>query len=318
MGTNGALANLVRQNAEAGVQQYVRQWKHTNLEGHDEDISYRFRSAGFDIDFGSTPTQLQLHSKWTTTTTLREDGAAAFSPHPSVHRFLLTLLQQYAEQATSPIVRNAFAQIPIDVTGMQVVLHECVDIAASGYFRGYQSTMSIHATNRYGADHRNRYDVVELTIPSDAGGPIASSRELVRPSEDSALALVVGVVTIRYGEKETCLLQVMFFRTAQKNRQQKWLAKTLLPRFVHMQYGAPNAQWLAVYPLVTLRGPALKIEDPHHPNHFLLYCSQYMSRGLWEGLPTEQTRLTWHPALPRSSFSAATRSDNPQEQEEEP
>lgn len=187
----------------------------------------------------------------------------------------------------------------MNATNIAVTLHEHIDIAASAYFHGYQATISIASTNRYGSDNRCRYDVVEITIPEEAGGPIASARDLIRPTPDSALALVVAIITIRHGQRETCLLQVQFFRAVQRVRQQRWLANNVLARFPLVHYGVPHPQWIALYPLVTLRAPALKIDDPYQSNHYMLYCAQYLSRGLWEDIPSQQTRLAWHLGLPR-------------------
>jgi len=222
---------------------------------------------------------------------------------------MLTLLQQYAQQDVAPVVQQSFARTPMDTTGIDVVMHERLDVAPSDYFRGYKSTISIVATNCYGTNHRSRYDVVELTIPPDAGGTIASSRDLVRPSPDSAFAIVLGIITIRFGERETCLFQVQFLRSAQRDRQQKWLVSKVLTRFPLIQYGTPHPQWLAVYPVVTLRAPALKIEDPFHANHFLLFGVQHMSRGLWESLPVEQERMPRHSTLQRTAGEMVSDSD---------
>src|SRR3546814_279495 len=114
---------------------------------------------------------------------------------------------------------------------------------------------------------------------------------------DSALARVVVIVTIRCGERETCLLQVMFYRSVQKAREQKWFSNHITPRFHHIYYGTPNQQWVALYPLLTLRAPALSIADPAHTHCSVLCTAQYMSRGLWEATPIEQSALVWHPAL---------------------
>src|SRR3546814_16126249 len=109
---------------------------------------------------------------------------SAFEPHPTVRHHLLFLLHQYAQHSLSSIVRDAFASFPMNAMNVQVTLHEYVDIAAQGYFQGYRDSFSIAATNRYGQGNRQRYDTVEVTIPSEAGGAIASTRDLVRPRSD--------------------------------------------------------------------------------------------------------------------------------------
>lgn len=203
----------------------------------------------------------------------------------------------------------------MNADGMSLTMHEQIEIAASGYFEGYRSNIRIVATNRYGYNHRNRYDAVEVTIPSDAGGPIASSRDLIRPSEDSALAVVLGILTIRYGAKETCLLQVMFLKAAARSQGRRRLTDGFLQRFRHIFYGTPCAEWVALYPLVTLRAPALKIADPERKNCFVLYSCQYLSRGLWESLPTAQEQLTWSSKLPRASHRDEHLEDEQSEQD---
>lgn len=314
VGQNGALSALGQRPSEIGIQQYVRQWRHTGIEGHDDDIVYRFRSSGIDLDFGHSSSRLQLNTRWI----LRREASAStasndrgeYRPHPSTQKQLLTLLHQYAETATSDVVATAFATLPMDARNLSLTLHEFVEVAAAGYFNGYKNPITITATNRYGADSRPRYDVVEVTVPEDAGGQIASAKDLVRPTSDTALALVVAILTIRHGERETCLLQVQFFRAVQKTSKQKWLASNILARFPLMFYGTPHPQWIALYPIVTLRAPALKLEDAYQSNHYMLYTAQYMSCGLWEELPSQHDRPHWHSNLPRlQPFSEASDSD---------
>src|SRR3546814_16447073 len=116
-------------------------------------------------------------------------------------------------------------------TNIAVKLHEHIDIAASAYVHGYQATISIASTNRYGSDNRCRYDVVEITIPEEAGGAIASARDLLRTTPDTAHALVVEIITIRHGQRETCLLQVQFFRAVKRVRKQRLLDNNELENF---------------------------------------------------------------------------------------
>src|SRR3546814_15341414 len=85
-----------------------------------------------------------------------------------------------------------------------------------------------------------------------------------------------------HGEKETCLLQVIFFREVQKPQQRRLFSEHVSSRFQHIFYGTPHQRWVALYPLATLRAPALSIADPAHPDCSVLYSAQYVSRGLWE------------------------------------
>lgn len=192
----------------------------------------------------------------------------------------------------------------MNASSLQLTIHEQVEVAPSAYFQGYRSSVQIVASNRYGQNNRERYDAVEVTIPSDAGGPIATSRDLIRPSPDSALATVLGILTIRHGALETCLLYVMFFRATVRSRSQKWFTDRIVSRFDHVFYGTPNPQWVALYPLATLRAPALKFSDSGNPNCFVLYSARYMSRGLWEALPTYQERMQRSVNLPPRTDNA--------------
>src|SRR3546814_1364384 len=65
------------------VQQHVRQWKHTETEGSDENIAYRFRSNGFLIDFGAAPQGVQLNTKWSITDSMQNEHSSAYAVHRS-------------------------------------------------------------------------------------------------------------------------------------------------------------------------------------------------------------------------------------------
>lgn len=194
--------------------------------------------------------------------------------------------------------------LPMDAANVQLILHEYVNITAQGYFNGYRGTASIAATNQDGQDDRDRYDAVKVTIPPETGGAIASSPDLVGPTPDSALARVLGILTIRQGERETCLLPIMFFRAVQKRQHNRLFAEHVTSPFKHLFYASPHLQWIALYPLVTLRAPALSVAVPAHTNCFILFSAQYLSRGLWE--KHRVRRLQWD-GIPCSVWTSRNR-----------
>src|SRR3546814_6763407 len=51
-----------------------------------------------------------------------------------------------------------------------------------------------------------------------------------------------------HGEKETCLLQVIFFREVQKPQQRRLFSEHVSSRFQHIFYGTPHQRWVALYP----------------------------------------------------------------------
>ena len=311
IGRHGSFSDFIGRGSEVGTRVYVRRWRDTSSEEDTDNIRYRFRTSGTSIDFGDATTSLQIKSKWKTRSLeakhiveAESPEVAKYEPHAVVRQNLMLLLHQYAQQAGSTVVREAFATLPMNATGVQLTLHDSVEVAAKGYFQGYRETISIYATNRYGQDKRDRYDIVEVIIPADAGGAIASSRDLVRPTPDSALAGVLAILTVQHGERETCLLLVMFFRTEKKRSESRLFVEHVTSRFRHVFYGSPYAQWVALYPLVTLRAPALAVADPRRANCFVLFSAQYISRGLWEELPSEMVAVEWDPMLRRRASLA--------------
>lgn len=85
-------------------------------------------------------------------------------------------------------------------------LHGHITIASTGTFEGF-STFSIYANRAYGSVKQlARFDIVEIAIPADAGGGVAENPRLLRTSPDTAIAVVVGILTVAELSNEVCIL----------------------------------------------------------------------------------------------------------------
>jgi hypothetical protein len=183
---------------------------------------------------------------------------------------MLLLLQQYALTTTSHELHEAFCGDHFDFGKVKLMLHDHVRIASDGVFDGFEE-FSVFANGSCGnpkSQLRPRYDVVQITIPRDAGGNIAASRDLLRVGDgDTALAQVLGIISLEYAGYTTCLLHVAFLCNASMGQQlresQKYLRKTILKQF-NVHYGYIRKQWQALYPIVTLKSPTLAIADVNH------------------------------------------------------
>ena len=138
---------------------------------------------------------------------------------------------------------------------------------------------SIYATSHYGqrGHERSRYDLVEITIPVDAGGSIAGSKELLRSSTDTdaALAQVQAIFSIDFGNRQDCALAVNFLACAGKLRRREYRI------FPGIEYGVAKSGWLALYPLVCLRRPALGLADPSRRLAFTVFTIPFLVRSGW-------------------------------------
>ena len=205
---------------------------------------------------------------------------------------MLRLLQQFAETLRgltdqwSSTLQEALCGESLSFRLVSLTLHDHVRIKTEGIFKGFND-FSIYANGSHGTIQRRRprFDIVEIAIPAEAGGRIATSRDLLRCSKDTALAMVTAVIVISSGASTKCLLQVAFLRAVsadRRDRVQASLQRHIVSKFQHMYYGIPCYEWSAIYPLLTLVRLALGIPDPNHRDCWFVYSLQYLSRAKWQ------------------------------------
>jgi hypothetical protein len=297
---------------EAGVRHEVRRWRMVRLDddqpGEEElnYIEYRYWTRGmlFVLDplaASATPSNLVdcRRQRWTL---LHNDKhgkkdrrevdwspLSHYQPHPLVRGHFLELFHQYAQRHDDLKVRVT-AQQPhlLDLQKIEFVFHDHLTIAGRGIFNGF-NMFNIFATSFYGDKHhrRERYDIVEVVIPMSAGGEIAGSDKLLRTSDDSAFAKVLGIIEVRGMRQNLCLLQVAFLTTGAKQQRSGFDKMCSNTRIAGMYYGQVNTRWVALYPLQTIKAPALAIPDHKVRGNnvvkgwYFVFALQYFLRGGW-------------------------------------
>lgn len=274
----------------------ARRWRYTTsaecqveragavFQVENEFIAYQFSRHGTEIIF---PTRTngghnyhrrpQVKAKW-------ELVDKSMTAHPSVQRYLLQLLHEYHQRPSAPTVPailDAFADPSgvIDASAIQLRLHERICIHGEGLLAGMHA-FHVVASGNFGqtSNRRKRYDTVEITIPRDAGGPIASSSELLRSTEECAFARVLGIVTVQFGEQEECFLYVMFFRRLSSTAGIARNFANTVRAFPDVLLGKPCEHWVAVYPLLTVRGPALAVPVDSTTDTAIVFSLEYFVR----------------------------------------
>lgn len=204
--------------------------------------------------------------------------------HPIVQSRLLELLLQFSETQGGVILSNAFeSKDKITLKDLQIHIHEHITIKGEGALFGY-SDFRVYATNKFGNSAKPRYDIVEITIPSSSGGQIAGAADLIRVTEDTALAKVLAIVTLRYYEREMCLLFVNFMKKVLPSEGAAW--KRHLRKYTNgvdnnTFYGKAHPYWIALYPILTLKGPALEVPDAYHNGFGHVFPTKFFCRGGW-------------------------------------
>ena len=277
---------------ERGIRNEVRRWRYSNSCESDlssEFVMYRFNTTGSEICFESSAPH-RYQARWVLQPSTRREHS--FQPHQNVYQQLLPLLKQFNDQAelstTIPFFRESFADNEyFDGEKIAIRLHDQIVVGGEGIFQGFRP-FHLHANSTFGSAGklRPRFDTVEITIPSEAGGAIASSRDLVRASQDSAYALVIGIITVACWEQEICLLHVMFYRKI-KTKYSKQVMDTVEPCCAGLKYGRPHKQWAALYPLITVKAPALAVPDGDGGN--IILPLRFFSRADWDNALNDRT-----------------------------
>lgn len=221
---------------------------------------------------------------------------STYKPHPLVHKHLLQLLQQYCESPASdiPLLSSCFLADGSVVIppSLRIIMHPSISVDSRGYFSSYKP-FDIMANGKYGKDARmrERFDVIEVTIPESAGGSIAGSTELLRFNSDTAPARVLGIFTVEFGSKDACFMVVMFFRRGISpglRNTKKYLCASqkrglrLFRNLIDIYYGIHEPTWIAIYPLATMTAPVLCLPDVNYSNSYVVYHMRYLHRGIWQ------------------------------------
>lgn len=308
--------------SEKYVSVNVRRWKRNfsdnddrpNLRNTDTSVSYKFTVRGHPLHFREHDTssfltvrsRFVIHPDRKTICDQAQDNdkKSYFKPHSLVTAHLLELLMQFSRVQNGALLSEAF-QSPrqIALGNMNIILHEHILIKGEGIMEGY-SDFRIYATNNYGTSKvkKSRYDVVEVTIPQDCGGNIAGNDNLMRVNKDTAIARVLAIVTLQYYERELCLLFLQFMKkTFPEGRQGtfKRHVNRYLKEDSNIYYGRGQRTWLALYPLITLKGPALFIMDPYHEDYGHVLPLKFICRGGWwpEATSDEDVILQYIPQV---------------------
>ena len=267
-----------------------------DVQGRDY-VEYRFMSCGFDMIV-----QENGHRRLECIVTTFED----YTPHPMVEKYMGELLQQYLDNVhdSEPVGPGQLEANWANIRHLKATLHSTLQISGVGNFVGYDK-FSLHATSHYGKKgyHRPRYDVVEITIPRDAGGNIANSKELLRTSDDAALAKLLGIVSLSRGGQKACLLLINFLARSSKTSGQKRFNR-LAVKYRGVSYGVAKRGWIALYPIICLKRPAFSLADNSTDSGYTVFTLSFLSRFGWEDnvadteldndISTEQRRRIEH------------------------
>lgn len=221
---------------------------------------------------------------------------------PVVNRWLFKLLVQYAESSGDTYLQRRFkSDGVISLGNLKVLIQDNITIGGGyGAFEGFE-TFTIHATSSFGTgqtplqdmtgQRRERYDLVEVTIPIECQGNIAGNKHLLRTSDEFAVAQVRAIVVLKLAYTEVPLLFLMFLRKGYANNSSncprgisKETNKRLMeyiPKLSLVEYGCPVKEWLALYPIVTLKAPVLGVKDSTQPGFFHVFPLRYLSRENW-------------------------------------
>jgi hypothetical protein len=123
----------------------------------------------------------------------------------------------------------------------------------------------------------------------------------MRVNDDTAIAQVLGIVSLKRYEREMCLLFVQFMKKEMPKESLRLgrHIRAYTSKMDYLFYGKAVPKWIALYPIVTLKGPALNIPDPCHEGYGHVLCMRFVSRGGWWSLQQELFRDTDINALPR-------------------
>lgn len=219
-----------------------------------------------------------------------------------VTKWLLKLLVQYAGSSGDAYLQKRFREDGIISPGnLEIVVQDHITLGGGfGAFEGFE-TFTIHATSSFGrgdtalqkitSTTRDRFDLVEVTIPIECEGKIAGNKHLLRTSDEFAIAQVRAIVVLKLAHTEVPLLFLMFLRKGYSSQGadcpkgiNKDTNKRLLeyiPRLGMVEYGCPVKEWVALYPIVTLKAPVLGVKDFTHPGFFHVFPLRYLSRENW-------------------------------------
>jgi hypothetical protein len=291
--------------SEKYVSVNIRRWRRNfsddcdrpHLQDIDSFVSYKFTIRGHQLHFKlqeDIPSSLTVRSRFVLDDPDRnntydhdDNNENCFKPHNLVTTYLLELLLQFSRVQNGALLSSAFQSArSIALGNMKIALHEHILIKGEGIMEGY-SDFRIYATNKYGTSKRvkkSRYDVVEVTIPRERGGNIAANDNLMRVNKDTAIARVLSIVTLQYYERELCLLFLQFMKKSFPEGRQGTF-KRHVNRYLkdenNIFYGKGQRTWLALYPLITLKGPALHIKDPYHEEFGHVLPLKFICRGGW-------------------------------------
>lgn len=282
----------------------VRRWRRTNLEGDainrevgiNDAVVYKFTKSGYDLAFREhdeehplsvrSRFEVILPNRHNTSKTKIHGKDDSFKAHNLVQSKLMELLFQFADIQDGNILSSAFqSREHISLKHLRMCLHESITIKGENAMEGY-SDFKIYATNKFGTSStvkKCRYDVVEVTIPLSSGGAIAGASDLMRISDDTAIAKVLGILTLHYYEREMCLLFLQFMKSTfpRQSGSVTRHIKKYLGLGCNLYYGRGHSNWIALYPLLTLKGPALEILDPYHAGYSHVLTMQFVCRGGW-------------------------------------
>jgi hypothetical protein len=288
---------------EVGIDNSLRSWRYDNSIPKDEVVVYKFTRRGFKLQFRrhdeyaplTVNSRFFLYDLGDKSLPLANDIChdTRYKPHASVQAHLLELLEQFSTVQGGVVLREAFqSRERIQLHEVEVFLHEHVCIKGEGSLEGY-ADFSIYATNAFGSKYnkRPRYDMVEVTIPITCGGRIAQSAELMRVNDDTAIARVLGIVTLKRYERELCLLFVQFMKKETPKEKASLTVAAHIRKYIskmeYVFYGRAVTDWIALYPILTLKGPALNVPDPCHEDYGHVVCMRFVKRGGWWSLEQE-------------------------------
>lgn len=226
-----------------------------------------------------------------------------FKPHKLLQKYLIPALQNFVG---SEHVRNTQIgqQLQNFLHGrgsnqFTIQIHKMIQILGKGFFNNFES-FTLQANAKYGTLRRPRFDFCEIVLPQTMPDDVthqtsgfkrqlrvqltdfANSPDLLRPSTDTsntALARILGIISLSYTCKLTPLLVVQFYRKIAFPVELDMLG------LKHVFSGISKEQWVYVTPLLTLKAPVLGIEcSPSGSTYF--YTMQYLSRGNWLPLPS--------------------------------
>lgn len=260
-----------------GARNDVRRWRTIHCFG--DQITYRVWTTGHKLELiFKNPTVINHETmSWRAAHIVN----SKYRPHARLNR-LLEVLELYA--ATLPpehIMQHVFD--PTKQNQVELTLHDHISLTPSGVFRGFAS-FHIYSNRSYGtAKQRPRHDLVEIAIPRAAGGGIADSPDLLRISEDTAIAMVIGILTVSQLNQESCVLIVNFLRTiGEGSNKTIQAASSMCGEFGNFYVGRLESTWLAAYPLQTLKSPVLGVPCGSDETTFFVFPLKYISRDRWQ------------------------------------